>query len=138
MSMQQPSEYLELSSQAYSLVADAALAANSRALEYWKSVWQIAARPYGATAIEGGMRENFDRANELVGLTVGEVSTAGQRSAEFAEKLIAHSVKVQETYAKATRALVDAGMSNMTFVKDTADRQIGELAKRFEQMQSAN
>ncbi len=137
MSMQEPSEYVELSSQAYSLFADTVAAANGRALEYWKSVWQIASKPYASNALESGLRENFDRANQIVGLTVGEVSTTGQRSAEFAEKLLAHTVKVQETYAKATRALLGTGISNLNFVKDNAERQIDDLAKRFDDVQSA-
>lgn len=134
---QETSEYAELSSQAYNLFAENVTAANGRALEYWKSVWQIASRPYASTEIESGLRDNVERANQIVGLTVNELSTSGRETAELGEKLIAHSAKVQKLYLDAARGLMSTGISNMNFVKDTAERQIDDIAKRFEHAQSA-
>jgi hypothetical protein len=134
--MSQESEYTELTSQAYNLFAENVTAANGRALEYWKSVWQIASRPYASTEIQSGLRENVERANQIVGLTVNELSTSGRENAELGEKLIAHSAKMQKLYVDAARGLVSTGISNMNFVKDTAERQIDDITKRFEDAQS--
>lgn len=135
--MSQQSEYLELSSEAYHLFAENLVATNTRTLEYWKSVWQIASRPFASTNVETGIRENFDRTNQIVGLTVSELSDSGRQSADFVEKLAAHSAKVQDLYVNATRGLIDTGISNLAFVKDTAERQTDDMTKRFEDAQSA-
>ena len=76
---QETSEYVELSSQAYSLFAENVATANGRVLEYWKSVWQIASRPYASTEVETGLRENLDRANQIFGLTVNGTLDVGPR-----------------------------------------------------------
>ncbi len=133
---QDTSEYIELSSQAYNLFAESMTAANERAFDYWKSVWQITSRPYASTD-QTGIRENVDRTNQIASLTVSEVATSGREAAEFAEKLIAHSAKVQKLYVDAARGLMNSGVSNMSLVKEATERQIDVIAKRFEDAQSA-
>jgi hypothetical protein len=128
------SSYVELSSQAYTLFVDAFASANQRALDYSKSVWQIVSRPYASNAIETAMRENADRTNQIVSLTIGELQTNGQKTAEFAEKLVAHGAKVQESYVHAMRGLVDTGVSNMKYAKDVATQQYEDATKRLEDM----
>lgn len=135
--MSQDSEYAALSSETYKLFADNAVAASGRALEYCKSVWQIASRPYASAELETGIRENYDRANQIVGLTVNELSTSGRESVQFAENLLAQSTKAQKLYVDAARGLMSTGISNMNFVKDTAERQIDDIANRFQEAQSA-
>jgi len=66
--------YVDLSNKTYALFVEAYASANRRALEYAKSAWDILARPYNSTAVETTVRENFDRANQLVTLTVTELS----------------------------------------------------------------
>jgi hypothetical protein len=130
------SSYVELSGQAYNLFVDAFASANQRALGYAKSLFEIAARPYASVMPAAVAQENFSRANQMVSLTVGELQTTGQKTAEFAEKAVAHGAKLQETYVAAMRGLVNSGISNMNFVKETTDRQIDDLAKRFDEIQS--
>jgi hypothetical protein len=136
MANQEPSEYVELATAAYTLLADNYTSATSRSLEYWKSVWQVASKPFSTTAPDATMRESFDRMNQIVGLTVGELSASGRQTSELAEKLLAHSAKVQDTYVNMSRGLANTGISNLNFVKDTAERQIGDMSKRFEDMQA--
>ncbi len=130
------SAYVELAAQAYALVTEAMASANQRTLDYMKSVYEITTRPYASNAMETAARENFDRANQVMSLTVSELQTNGQEAAEFGEKLVAHGAKVQEAYATAMRGIVDTGLSNMKFVKETATHQIDEMAKRFDEVSS--
>ena len=133
---QDTSEFVELSTQACNLIAENMTAASGRALDYWKSVWQITSRPYASSEIETGIRENVDRTNQLAGLTVSELSTTGRESAELAEKLIAHSAKFQKLYVEAAHGLMTTGISNLNFVKEATERQIDDVAKRFADAQS--
>jgi hypothetical protein len=136
MSKDTTSSYVELSSQAYTLFVDAFASANQRALDYSKSIWEIVSRPYASTAIETAARENFDRANQIVSLTIGELQATGQKNAEFAEKLVSHGAKVQESYVHAMRGLVDTGVSNISYVKDVATQQFEDATKRLSEMQA--
>ena len=128
--------YLDLSSQAYALFVDAFASANQRALDYSKSLYEIASRPYASTAIETAARENFDRTNQVVTLTVDAMQTNGQKTAEFAQKLVAHGAKVQESYVATMRGLASAGVSNMNFVKEAAGQQADDMVKRFDELQN--
>jgi hypothetical protein len=128
--------YLELSGEAYTLFIDAMATSNQRALDYTKSVWEIVSRPYSSSAVETAVRENFDRANQIVNLTIGELQASGKRSAELSEKLVAHAAKLQETYVHAVRGVVDTGISNVNYVKDTATQQFEDLSKRLDEMQT--
>ncbi|MDQ2908174.1 MAG: hypothetical protein M3R44_02360 [Candidatus Eremiobacteraeota bacterium] len=130
------SSYVELSSQAYGLIVDAVASANQRALDYAKSLFEIAARPYASMTPAAVAQENFDRAHQIVARTVGEFQTTGQKSAEFAEKAATHGAKLQETYVAAMRGVVNSGISNMNFVKETTDRQMDDMAKRFDEIQN--
>jgi hypothetical protein len=128
--------YLELTSAAYTMFVDAYAAANRRGLEYWKSVYEIASRPYASSAIEATVRDNFDRANQLASLTVGELQKNGQSVSDLAEKLAAHGSAWQETIAAGFRGAVETGVSNMTFVKETATHQLDEISKRMDEAQA--
>lgn len=128
--------YVELSSQAYSLFVDAYASANQRTLGYLKSVWEIASRPYASTALETTVRENFDRANQVVSLTISELQTNGAKGSEFVEKLSTHNAKVQDSVANGFRGLVTTGISNVNFVKETATQQFEDLTKRLDEIQS--
>ncbi len=130
---EQTASYVELSSQTYSLFVDAMASYNKRSLEYTKSLWEIASRPYASTAIETTVRENFDRANQMISLTVSELQTNGQKSAEFGEKLVAHGAKVQESLVATMKGLVDTGISNVNFAKDSATQQFDNVTKRLEE-----
>ncbi len=135
-SKDQTASYVELSSQTYSLFVEAFSAANKRALEYTKSVWEITSRPYASTAVETTVRENFDRANQLVSLTINELHTKGQKSAEFGEKLASHGAKIQESFVSAMKGIVDTNISNLNYAKETATAQFDDITKRIEDAQS--
>ena len=128
----QTASYVELSSQTFSLVTDAMSASNKRALDYSKSLWEIASRPYSSTAIETTVRENLDRTNQIVSLTIHELQTNGQKSTELAEKLVAHGTKVQATMLNSMKGLVETSISNMNFAKDSATQQFDNVTKRIE------
>jgi hypothetical protein len=130
------SSYVELSSQAYSLFVDAYASANQRALGYWKSLWEIASRPYASTAVETTVRENFDRANQIVGLTISELQAGGSKAAELTEKFAAHNAKIQDSASHAFRGAVNTGISNMNFVKDTTQQQFEDMSKRLDEIQT--
>ena len=128
----QTASYVELSSQTFSLFTDAMSASNKRALDYSKSLWEIASRPYSSTAIETTVRENLDRTNQIVSLTIHELQTNGQKSTELAEKLVAHGTKVQATMLNSMKGLVETSISNMNFAKDSATQQFDNVTKRIE------
>ena len=130
------SSYMQLTSDAYHLFVDAFTSANERALGYAKSMYEISTRPYASSAIETVARENFDRANQIVSLTTSELQTNGTKATEFGGKLVAHGAKLQDAYVAALRGLFDTGISNMIFVKDTASKQIDEIAKRMEDVRT--
>jgi hypothetical protein len=130
------SSYVELSSQAYGLFVDAFADYNQRTLAYYRSMWDIVSRPYASTAVETTVRENFDRANQAVALTVNELSTNGAKTAEFAEKMTRHAAKLQDAAAEAFRGVVTTGISNMNYVKETTAQQFDEIAKRLDDVQS--
>jgi hypothetical protein len=126
--------YVELANQAYSLFVDAVASSNQRALDYGKSVWEISSRPYASTALDSTVRENFDRANEIVSLSVTELQANGQKTAELAQKLFAYGEKVQDLALQAFRGLVNTGISNINYVKETATQQFDDLAKRLDEV----
>ena len=128
--------YVELSSDVYSTLVDAYASANQRALDYAKSVYEIMTRPYASTAVETTVRENFERANQIVNLTVGELQGSGQRNVELFEKMLSFASKLQETALETFRGLMKTGLSNMNYVKETTDAQFEGFAKRVEELQS--
>ena len=128
--------YVELGSQAYSLFVDAFADYNQRTLAYYRSMWDIVSRPYASTAVETTVRENFDRVNQVVSLTVNELSTNGAKGAEFTEKLGRHAAKLQDAAAEAYRGVINTGISNMNFVKETATQQFEDITKRLDDVQA--
>ena len=127
--------YLELSSQTYGTLVDAFASANQRTLEYAKSFWEIASRPYASLSPENVVRDNFERSNHLVALTVEELQSRGRASADLATKMGAHYAKLQDSYVASLRGLMNTGISNANFVKETATQQFDEMGKRLEELQ---
>jgi hypothetical protein len=127
--------YVEQASHIYSLFVDAYASANQRGLEYAKSLWAISSKPYSTTDVQVAVQEGFDRANQIVSLSVAQLQTNGQKSAEFAETLVADLAKLQESYTHSLKGLVDTGISNINYVKDTATAQFEDFTKRVEDIQ---
>jgi hypothetical protein len=128
--------YVELSSQAYALIVDAYAAASRRQLDYMKSVYEIVSRPYGSTAIEQTVRENFDRVSQIISLSIAEMQNSGQKTAEFSEKWLNHTLKAQDSAFEAARGLVKTGISNLELVKESTNAQLDTLTKRVEEAQN--
>jgi len=131
------SSYVELLNHTYSLTVEAYASANKRALEYAKSLWEVASKPYSTSVLEAAIADNFDRANQLVSLTVAELEANGQRTAEFAEQIATQFAKFQESSTASLRGLMDSSLENLNYVKDTATAQFEDLSKRFEEMQKS-
>lgn len=127
--------YVELSSQAYGLVVDAVASSNQRTLAYMKSLYEIVSRPYTQSAVETSVREGFDRANQIVELTVSELQTSGQKNAELAETLAAQTAKWQDSWTQAMRGLLKSGIANVSYVKDATETSFDGFAKRVEELQ---
>ena len=100
-------DYVALTNEVYALLVDAFGSADTRALNYWKSVWDITSRPYSPVTIDSIVNENLNRATQLTNLTVDELRSAGRESAEFAEKLLTEGAKVQDTALGSFRGLID-------------------------------
>jgi hypothetical protein len=133
---EQTQSYVDLASQTYATLVDACSQAQQRALAYGKSVYEVLMRPYTSTALEAAYRENFDRANQIVELTVSELQQAGTAAAKLGRTLVSQNAMWHEKAMESARGLMQTAISNLNFVKDTADRQFEGFAKRVEEMQA--
>lgn len=131
----QNQSYLNLGSQMYTTFVDAYAASNQRMLGFAKSYFEIVTRPYTSTAIETAMRENLDRVNQIVELTVGELQHTGTHASQVAQSLVAHSTTLGEQAMETTQGLVKTGVSNMTYIKETTDKTLETFASRVQEMQ---
>jgi hypothetical protein len=132
----QSKSYLELASQTYGVVVEAAANSNHRLLEHLKSTYEIVSRPYTSTAFEATYRENLDRAGQLVELNVAAAQKTGAEAAALAEKLAKNTALWQETAVETLRGLFRTGLSNLAYVKDAADQTYEGFAKRVEEIQT--
>ena len=132
----QTKSYLDLASQTYGVLVEATSKANHRLLEHMKSAYEIISRPYTSTALEATYRENLDRAAQLVELNVATVQKTGAEAAGLDDVLAKQTAIVQESYVESLRGLFRTGLSNLAYVKDTADRTYEGFAKRVEEIQT--
>jgi hypothetical protein len=123
--------YIQLSSKVYSLFLDALTSRTQRRLQYWKSVWEVSSRTYQSTAVEGTVRDIFDRAGQVLDLTANELKTDGQNAAEVSEKLLSYVPRFQDVAINALRGVLDASISNLDYVKETTQQQFDDLTKRL-------
>jgi hypothetical protein len=130
----QTQSYVELASRSYNLVVEAFSNANQRALNYTKALYDIASRPYASSALESVARENFDRANQIVELTVETVQQHGAETANFSKQVAAQTAAWQEQWMETARGLMRTGVSNLTYVKDTTDQEFQRFAARVDEM----
>jgi uncharacterized protein YnzC (UPF0291/DUF896 family) len=128
--------YSELTTAAYQTFVEAVSSANERALGFTKSLFEITTRPYASTEMATLARENFDRLNQIVSLSISELQTNGSKAAELNTKVMEHGSKLQEAYVSSLRGAVDTGISNMQFVKDTTAQQMDEIAKRMDDVRT--
>ena len=127
--------YVELSNQAYSTAVGAMVAANRRLLQYWKSVWEIESRPFTSALPESTIRESFERASQVLKLTVDELHAQRQESARFTEQLSSQAAKVKESSLAALSHVLDTAIADLNCVKNTTTRSCDELKKRLEDIE---
>jgi hypothetical protein len=96
-------KYIGVSSRTYELIIDTPASTTRSRLEYWKSVWEIASRPYASRAIGATIEENFERTRELTNLTVNRLHSRSQRALDFSKKLLAQAEQLQDTAREAYR-----------------------------------
>ena len=97
----------------------------------------ISSRPYASTAVETTVRENFDRANQVVSLTVDELQTNGARARRSSPRSSSSTPpRWQETLRQPVSAAPQTGVSNMNFVKETATQQVDELHQASREVQA--
>jgi hypothetical protein len=113
-------ENFALSSEAYELIVDTIASATRSRLNYWNSVCQIAYRPYASMAIGSTVRENFDRASEFANLTLAELNSRVQTTADFSEKFLAQFGKLQDAARETYRDSLTSYASTVDQVKDTS------------------
>lgn len=134
MSEKTTTSYVELGSQAYKIAADAIASANYRLLDYWKSVWDISSRPYSSTAIDVTVRENFDRAQQILNLTVEELQAQEKNAQDLAEKVVAQGAKLQDSTISAFRGVLNTSISNLNYVKESTTERLEELKRRLSEL----
>lgn len=127
--------YIELTTQTGKLLLDAASNTQKRALDHAKNHVEILARPYVGISPDAYIREGFDRANQIGTITATELQTTLQKNAELLEKLLVHASKVQESVLHSLHGLSSTGLSNLNYVKETANAQLDTFAKRVEEVQ---
>lgn len=133
---EQTKSYVDLTSQTYATLVDAYSQSQQRYLSYMKSVYEVLTRPYASTAMETTYRENFDRANQIVELTVSEMQQAGSAAATLGQTLFSQNAMWQEKAMESARGMMKTVISNLNYVKDTTDKQFEGFAKRVEEMQA--
>ncbi len=128
--------YVGLANRTYGLFVETFANANHRMLDFAKSVYDIASRPYTSSALEHTVRENVDRAGQIVELSVEALQQNGAEGAKFAKAAAEQAGAWQEQSMETARGMMRTGVSNMTFVKDATDQQLARAAARFEEMRA--
>jgi len=127
--------YIEVTTQTYKLLLDAAASTHKRIIDHAKNHYDIIARPYTGTSPDANIREAFDRANQIGTIVSAELQTTAQKNAELAEKLLANASKLHDTLLHACHGMSTTGLSNLNYVKDTTNAHIDTFAKRVEEVQ---
>jgi uncharacterized phage infection (PIP) family protein YhgE len=122
-------KYIELSNEVYEVFLDTFTSAMQGRIDYWKSVVEIASRPYPTKPSGSTLRETFTRASELTNLTFGELSSRVQRTADFSEKILTQFEKLQATTIEMYRESLTSYVSAVDKAKDAS----AELADGLKQ-----
>jgi len=130
--MSQTASYADITSETSKIVVDAIASSNERALNYAKSLWEIVSRPL-ASDQQYNVRDGFERADQIVTMTVKELEASIKKSAEFAEKIIGQGTKLQEQSIETLRSLAGSGLSNAKSVVEAAGDGLETLSKRVEE-----
>ena len=124
--------YAELATEATNMVVEAISSANERTLNYAKSIWEIVSRPIPAGQQQQNVRDGFERADQIVSLTVKELEHSLRKSTEFAEKMLAQNAKLQRQSIESLHNFAGSTLTNVKQVVETAGERIAEFAKNVE------
>ena len=102
---------LEVWNQMCAVLVDALSSRATRTIDNAKSVYEIVTRPYARPwTIDGVATENFDRAQEIVSLTVTEMLTTSRRVTEVTESLLETSAVLQEAWLHYLSGMMAPGL----------------------------
>lgn len=122
-------KYFELSKDAFGLFLDTVTSATRGRLEYWNSLLEIASRPYASGAIDSVLKETLNRANELTNVTISEVGTRVQRTADFSEKVFTQLEKLQDLNLETYRDSLKWSSDKLDQVKETSAHALATVEK---------
>ncbi len=122
-------EYIELSKDTYGLVLDTLTAATRARLAFWNSVWEIASRPYSSAALEQALKETFNRVNELTNVTISELGSRVQRTADFSEKFFTQVEKLQDLNLETYRNSLKWSSEKLEEIKESSTQALATAEK---------
>lgn len=120
---QTTTNYFDLVQETATIIVDEISAANTRTLNYVKSLWEIAARSNG----ESALRSAYERAEAVVSLTASEIETSLRSSLEVTEKLLAQGKKLKTQSYESAREITDKALVNAKQVVEAASDRIESL-----------
>ena len=121
--------YFELAQETATIIADELAAANQRTLSYFKSLWEIAGRSNG----ESALRSADERTEAIVSLTEREIQKSLRSNLDVTEKLFAQSKKLQQQSYESAKEIADKALSNVKQVVEAAGERIEGLTERIEE-----
>jgi hypothetical protein len=127
--------YIELTTQTYTLAYEHAAAAQKRGLNHAKSHFEILARPFTGSSPDANIREGFDRANQIATITAAELQATVEKNAELADAFLKHAANVQDAIVRSWHGLSNTGLSNLDLARQSANGQIDAFAKGIGEIQ---
>lgn len=89
--------YIDLSNKSFELAVDATAAATNRVLDYVKSSFEVASKPYAATTPEAFVTESIDRTSKLVALRETYLKETAKHAAAVGSDVLANAKAWQDT-----------------------------------------
>ena len=111
--MSTTSTLVDLTSESNKIVIDAVATANRRAVAYYKGLWNIVSRPFPSKDLKDNVGEGFERAEQIVDLTIQEMEADSKLAIEFAEKALAQATKAREEAVNVAREYAKTGVSTL-------------------------
>lgn len=127
--------YIELSKDVYNSFIAVLGSVSRRRLEYWKSLWEVASRPYLSTSIDSRVSESIDRMSNVVDLTADRLKADGQDVVEFSEQVVSYGSRFQDAGIKVMRGVLDTSISSLDYVKESTQHQFEDLTNRLEEVE---
>lgn len=130
---QTSSTYFGLVQETATIVADELAAANTRALNYVKGLWEIAGRSQG----ESPLRTAYDRAEAVVALTADALETSLRSNLEVTEKILEQSKKLQQQGYESAKELAEKALTQAKQIVESAGERIETLTEKVDESTNA-